>query len=355
MKKITYFLGIAILFCLLSRSAAIAAADEQNTNSFLKKISVSSTPTDDRERLMLDNFLGKDTSLRATGRISEDDLYLEGGLEKKHIFDTPYFAGFDINGRRWHENEFDLDGGGVDLYVGRHIDGPFSATLKYKFDDLRISGTDSQSAVDFSRHQGTNYNASADLRVNYYTADNRIYPTKGAQAEGLFAVAAKAIGGDFNYAKVLLEGTYYTTPFMDITLSAHASAGYIGRFGGSEDVPFFERYFVGSGSTVRGFKWGHAGPLSQQDNALGGDGMVVGNLEARLPIYRQLKGVLFFDTGKAFEKLNDFTRTDMRESAGLGLRYLTPWVVLRADYGFILDRKEDDGVGRLHLTVGVPF
>jgi outer membrane protein insertion porin family len=120
---------------------------------------------------------------------------------------------------------------------------------------------------------------------------------------------------------------------VDITFGAHAAIGWMEHFGSSKDVPFFERFYVGSGSTVRGFEWGKAGPSSAQGTPLGGDCVTAGNLEVRFPIYQKLKGVLFYDTGRAFNGLDELGHIDLRDSAGLGLRYLTPWLVVRADYG----------------------
>ena len=37
--------------------------------------------------------------------------------------------------------------------------------------------------------------------------------------------------------------------------------------------------------------------------------------------------------------ISDFSFTDLRESAGVGLRVRTPWFLLRGDYGVVLDRR----------------
>ena len=318
------------------------------------KVSITPTPTD-VTKLSLDNILGKDTSIIASGSLSEDYIHAKGGFEKRHVFGSPYFVGIDANGRSWNDIEFDLKGAGADVYFGRYITENIKATVKYRFDEYDVSDTDSQSAIDFSRHEGTNAVSALSLRLVRSTVDNTLYPTKGANV-GLFGECAlKGLGGDFNFSRLEAEGAYFFTPYKEITIGLHGVVGSMENFGGSQDVPFYERYFIGSGSTVRGFKMGYAGPISAQGTALGSDVEILGNVETRFPIYNKLKGVVFFDMGKGLNRVSDVSHSGLRESAGLGLRYLTPWVVVRADYGFVLDRRSGEKIGKLHMTVGMPF
>ncbi|MCX5716520.1 MAG: outer membrane protein assembly factor [Candidatus Omnitrophica bacterium] len=305
--------------------------------------------------LGIDNVLGEDTSIRATGRLFEDYRYIKVAVEKRHIFNSPYFLGIDVDGRLWNATEFDLNGEGAGFYGGRMFGNSVKLMARYRFERYDVTDTDSASAVDFRDVKGVNDISAASLILERDTTNNALYPTKGSQLAGRAELVAKTIGSDFNYTRFEGEAAFYHTPFSEITLCAHAQLGVMSDFGSTQEVPFYERYFVGSGSTVRGFKWGRVGPMSAQNNPLGDNCILIGNLEARRPIYKKLTGAVFFDAGKTFHDFSDIDKNDLRESAGLGLRYLTPWVVLRADYGFILDRKPGDNLGKLHLTISMPF
>ena len=51
----------------------------------------------------------------------------------------------------------------------------------------------------------------------------------------------------------------------------------------------------------------------------------------------------------------DFSFTDLRESAGVGLRVRTPWFLLRGDYGLVLDRASGERRSRFYFSIGQAF
>jgi outer membrane protein insertion porin family len=49
------------------------------------------------------------------------------------------------------------------------------------------------------------------------------------------------------------------------------------------------------------------------------------------------------------------TWENFRRSVGLGLRYDTPVGPLALDYGFKLDRRSHESIGKLHFSIGTIF
>jgi outer membrane protein assembly complex protein YaeT len=124
-------------------------------------------------------------------------------------------------------------------------------------------------------------------------------------------------------------------------------------FGGQE-VPLSERFFAGGATTLRGFEQNTAGPIAGRQ-PLGGQGMLVINNELRVPLFSIFDGVGFADIGNVYGKVSDFSFADLRKTAGIGLRVRTPWLLLRLDYGFKLDRREGERGGRLFFSIGQAF
>ena len=83
--------------------------------------------------------------------------------------------------------------------------------------------------------------------------------------------------------------------------------------------------------------------------------MLVINNELRFPLIRMFDGVGFIDVGNVYPKVSDFSLTDIRKTAGLGLRVRTPWFLVRMDYGFKLDRRPEESRGRLFFSIGQAF
>jgi outer membrane protein assembly factor BamA len=67
----------------------------------------------------------------------------------------------------------------------------------------------------------------------------------------------------------------------------------------------------------------------------GGEAMLVLNQEARVPIYKWLRGVAFVDAGNVFPTTRALNFKGLVGSVGVGVRLATPFALLRADYGRI--------------------
>ena len=110
-------------------------------------------------------------------------------------------------------------------------------------------------------------------------------------------------------------------------------------WGSDVDIPLSERFFAGGSTTLRGFAQNAVGPVGLDREARGGQALLILNNELRVPLLSRVDGVLFTDIGNVFRACRDFSLSDLRESAGVGLRVRTPWFLLRGDYGVVLDRR----------------
>src|SRR5262245_15679100 len=120
-------------------------------------------------------------------------------------------------------------------------------------------------------------------------------------------------------------------------------------------VPSTERSFAGGSATLRGFAQNAVGPIGLNRIPLGGEAMLVINNELRAPLIGIIDGVVFSDIGNVFATIRDFSFTDLRKSVGVGLRVRTPWVLLRGDYGVVLDQKPGEARGRFYFSIGQAF
>jgi outer membrane protein insertion porin family len=83
--------------------------------------------------------------------------------------------------------------------------------------------------------------------------------------------------------------------------------------------------------------------------------MLVLNNELRFPMWKYLDGVGFADVGNVYRHVSDFRLGDLRSAAGFGVRVRTPWFLLRLDYGFKLNRRPGESVGRFFFSIGQAF
>ncbi len=129
------------------------------------------------------------------------------------------------------------------------------------------------------------------------------------------------------------------------------------------DLPASERFFAGGDTTVRGFardSLGAPGTIDPNGFPTGGNAMIIFNAELRTPIWNDVGGVVFVDTGNIFRRVSEVDFGLLRASAGFGLRYKSPLGPVRVDVGFKLDDKQpvpgrtEQGYA-IHFSLGQAF
>jgi outer membrane protein assembly complex protein YaeT len=186
------------------------------------------------------------------------------------------------------------------------------------------------------------------------TRDDPFLPTKGSQAIGELRVFAEPLVSDANFVKLSLRGSKLWTYPSQTQFATSLRLGVEWTYSGTEGVPIPERFFAGGESTIRGFKRDEAGP-TVEGVPFGGEALLVANQELRVPIWKEVKGVVFYDAGNAFLTPSDFRLSDIRHVLGAGLRVDTPIGPLRVEYGHKLDRKEGESAGELFIAFGNAF
>jgi outer membrane protein insertion porin family len=87
----------------------------------------------------------------------------------------------------------------------------------------------------------------------------------------------------------------------------------------------------------------------------GGNGLLLGGIELRRHLFRSFWGAAFTETGNVYPLVSNMTLSDLRYTAGLGLRYRSPVGPLRFDWGYKLDRRPGESAYHLHFTIGHAF
>ena len=198
------------------------------------------------------------------------------------------------------------------------------------------------------------------------TRDEVLDASRGAFLSQAFSYSPSWLGSDQAFIKYF--GQYFKyfplraperKPFTNemirprLVYAAGVRLGLARGIGGV--VPNTERFFAGGSATLRGFAQNAVGPIGLQRIPIGGEAMLVINNELRAPLIGIIDGVVFSDIGNVFERIGDFSFTDLRKSVGVGLRVRTPWVLLRGDYGVVLDRQPGEARGRFYFSIGQAF
>jgi outer membrane protein insertion porin family len=220
-----------------------------------------------------------------------------------------------------------------------------------------ISNISSDAARSIEDLKGENLKSSITSKLHYDSRDNSFVPTQGSSHALSFEFAG--IGGDIGFMKYIAETAWYFPLFWDFVLAPHAKAGYVNKTK-HKNLPDYDKFYMGGIGSLRGFERDDLAPKDSDNNSIGGDKFVQFNLDLTFPIMKDQGLFLsaFFDTGKVYGDNEDIKLKpgDLRQSAGLGMRWMSPMGPIRLEYGFILDQKESDhGPGNWEFSMASAF
>jgi outer membrane protein insertion porin family len=187
--------------------------------------------------------------------------------------------------------------------------------------------------------------------------DNVMNPRRGHHFFTALHWGPEAIGADYESTRIFSQFALYVPLGKGPRSPVWASSYRAGAIFSSElFFDFEDRFTAGGPFSVRGFEPNGLGPrIPELDETIGGRGVVILNQELRFPLYRDLWGGVFYDTGEVFLRPEDIDLGKLRESVGVGLRYDLGFGVFRLDFAHVLDRRDGEPVEQVHFTFGQAF
>ena len=200
---------------------------------------------------------------------------------------------------------------------------------------------------------------------NYITTALGIRYDYGLDSSGLsdhdgfeFGTAASIGIADIPFFRTNIRAAYHWPITENSLLSLGARSSAIIPLGSDDLLPIDVRVFNGGSKTVRSFRERELGPRDRSGFPLRGEFSTTFNAQLEFPLPKApkgLKGVIFTDAGNLLFESDDLGFTDLKYAAGLGIRYNTPIGPLRIDYGYNLNRGENEPSGSFHVGFGYAF
>ena len=309
-------------------------------------------------------------------------------LTDPYFLGYPYAVGTDL----YHEQveyfdtyHYKITGG--DIRFGKELTDILRMDLTYKYETVDVYDVAPEASFFIQDQKGKTTTSAISISPTIDTRDDYFNPRRGGKHSLLIQNAGGPLGGDSYFVKVAGQTSWFFPLPLGMTLNLRGQVGAIFPYGGTvtqtltqfqrdpadptktipvtflyekDRVPIYEKFFVGGINTIRGFEYGMAGPVDQNQEPIGAKYMAVFNSEVIFPLAREigLKGALFFDIGRGWgvDKPNiisattpgavPFTKVSTRGiafGAGPGIRWFSPFGPIHIDIGFNLSPKKDRG------------
>jgi outer membrane protein assembly complex protein YaeT len=306
------------------------------------------------------NIMGNNQMLKLGGTytryIASDNSGNE--FEPQMVYEEPWFLSTRWKAQvkldyyylqRDHQEERSY---GAEVDLSRKFFDIWRFTTGYRIERLRYRSTMEDSSEVVQNWINT-------ARINGgFTRDTRIplmNPVRGSWFKIASSVSGGIAGGNLDIYTVSSEYRLFL-PLTDGFILAGRVAGSVAHgYSGNTSIPPNDRFYLGGGTTVRGYDFQTLGPEDSEGNPLGGNVMVLGNVEARFSVAGSFGAVLFCDAGGIWTEIQEISSGTAGFGIGAGVRYNTLIGPLRLDYGFAPTWENSLKRGKVYFAIGQAF
>ena len=297
------------------------------------------------------NLFGRGQTLGLNAYVGARKTNYEISFTEPWLFDIPLWSKFDVWNMAREYDSYDLDTMGFEVTLGYPLWERIIGYAGYKLTSDNVKNVLDTASTYIQEQEGDITSSGMTLTLSRDTSDDIIFPSRGSKNKVSVEHTGTIFQGDTSFTKYLASSSWFFPLPLD---SAFGIRGRIGFAHGNEgkEIPIYERFYLGGINSLRGLR--EVGPKDPEtDDVIGGETMLNFNAEIVFPLIKDagLRGVMFFDTGNAWE--NGYHLDDMRKTAGLGIRWNSPMGPLRLEWGHVLDRKEDEPASRWEFTIGM--
>lgn len=228
---------------------------------------------------------------------------------------------------------YDTHRSGGSVSFGRYLTDDLKGILSVRREKFSLTQTPESVYVPMGTTIGTSTLNAVSLDGIYDTRDNILDPQDGYLVDASGQFTGGIFKGSYRYNKYQFQVRKYFPLKRERCIALRLWGGAI-----QGAAPATEYFYIGGTDTIRAF----------EDNSLFGTRMVLGNLEFRFPITKNikyLKGAIFTDAGNAWIP-GEYS--GLYKDVGAGIRLVFPKMgmgIIRVDYAVGSKNKNRISIG----------
>ena len=301
------------------------------------------------------NFTGGGQRFSTSLRLGSERTDFSVSLVEPWFMDRKLALGGELFFREstYFSDFYDQSNVGGAIFLRKPINENSSLRLEYRLEQVSIDsevdssdyggfGDDSQLAD--SRIGGDFLRSALSLNYLYDTRDSNILPRRGHKIDATLTYAGSAIGGDVDIVSLSVIGQKHWNLKWDTILTVNGEIAFVDAI--SDEVPIFDRLFLGGGRTLRGFEFRDVGPRDSgfTEEVFGGQSLGFLSVEYTVPIIDTVRGAVFYDVGFVNADSWDPSPDDLFSDVGFGLRLQLPIspLPIALDYAIPVSSPDDE-------------
>jgi outer membrane protein insertion porin family len=323
------------------------------------------------------NVAGRAYSLRTDVRVSQLDQSFRILFDQPTIGRFPVPLTYSLFFFNETKDHWDVVRWGGRLEAGRSF-GDRRVSLAYDYRFVETTIDPGFGLIDVDRQDRPYEISSLTPSFLWDRRNDPVLATRGWSSLVQLQYAFPVFSAKADFLKLFVQQTQYLNLGRPGVIAASLRAGGIEPFRHldredpevppglpNRDVFIDERFFAGGGTTHRAFGRDDLGvrgetlfprPKDRSQYApVGGNGLLLANLEYRFPVAGPVEGVVFYDAGNVWADWRSIGFDSLRSGAGVGARYLSPIGPFRLDIGWKIDPLRGEPHYAVSLSFGNPF
>ncbi len=301
-----------------------------------------------------------------TGAGQRFRLGLKAGTRRKDFIMSltePYFMGqrLSLGGDLFYTEKtylsdyYDQRDIGTSINLRKPLGENSELRLTYTLQQVEIYDLESDASPEIKSQEGDYLQSRIGAAWVFDNRNSFQNPSKGHKFSVEANLSGGFLGGDVDTYSLSFSGQkYWKLPYEAI----FSLQGELSSVDTSEDeVPIFERQFLGGANNMRGFEYRDVGPKDANGEPIGGNTLGWLTAEVTFPIVAKIRGAVFADVGFVNADSWDYSTSNYNADVGLGLRVNLPVVgPVKIDYGIPVttDEFNDEG-GQFQFSVDYKF
>lgn len=233
--------------------------------------------------------------------------------------------------------------------------------LGYETTEIRTTSRTPQVYLDYLAANADKFGITKlTLGWTHDTRSKTVFASDGLMQS--FSAEVTTPNSGLNFYKVASNTKWLYPLAKRVSASLEGEVAHSDSFNQTTDVPFFEKYYAGGAHSVRGYRANTLGPKDTVKNTvnLGGNFRVAGTAELVFPPpfspdSSAVRMSLFWDVGNVFADISGFETSELRQSAGVSLIWLSPVGPLSFSLSEPLNDKPGDRLEKFQFTLGSFF